>query len=182
MSLAVVARYSDMIEAQVVRTALVSSGIPAWVADEGYGRLDPFMQVALQGYRVCVPAIDLEIAREVLTSAQSAGAEGPPSDIVVPPRTLGWTALAMIPGLVMPEVGFLIEGVRRRRDSARRALVAGLPVYLAVAAITGLIMLEEAMDRRNCRTPGLTREECAALTAEQDYLLPQSVESDAGVR
>lgn len=137
MSLLVVARFAVYQEALIACCALESAGIPATVADAAIGTLDPLMQVALQGFRVCVPASELESAREILMAAQAAGAEAAPLDIEPATRStsLGWMAVAA--GLFAPELGLLVAGAPRNRMTVGRALAMGLPLYLVVLLILG---------------------------------------------
>lgn len=59
MGAAVVARYVSLAEAQAVRCALASGGIPAFVFDTHFGNMVWAERMVLGGFRVVVPERDL---------------------------------------------------------------------------------------------------------------------------
>lgn len=129
MSLAVVERYSVLTEAMAARGALESAGIPAIIAEELYAQSDPLMHVALQGFRLCVPASALEDAATLLLAAVEAG-RSVPSDIEPPKRGLGW-GLAAAAGLVLAgEAAFFIVGIRDRGRRVLPVALLAIPVIL----------------------------------------------------
>lgn len=65
-NLAVVARYSFPLDAQIAKSNLESAGIAAYIADEHTINMQWLYSDALGGVRVLVAVSDLEEAREIL--------------------------------------------------------------------------------------------------------------------
>ena len=138
MSLVVLERYTMFTEALVARSVLASAGIDALVAEEHHGVGDPLIHVAISGFRLCVPSGLVDDARDVLEAARELAITDPATAVASDPTPLPWTGAALAATMMIPEGGFLVDAVRRRRGLWRRALIGGLPFYLLLAVIIGL--------------------------------------------
>ncbi|MEM7051705.1 MAG: hypothetical protein AAF604_18705 [Acidobacteriota bacterium] len=70
-----VGRYLSLVEAQLARSALEGSGVPAWIPEEQMGGVHWQLGVALGGIRLQVAATDSEAAEKLLAShGEEAGA------------------------------------------------------------------------------------------------------------
>lgn len=78
MSLAVVARFHSLPEAQVAGAALRSAGLDAVVLDDPLPGVMPLEPNDAGGVRLCVPEDELRAAQAVLAAALKVGGE--PSD------------------------------------------------------------------------------------------------------
>jgi hypothetical protein len=139
MSLVVLARYLSLNEAHAAAGALRAAGLNPTVMDEGYGSVEPFQQVMLQGFRLAVPQAEAAVASDVLSTA-TADADHDDEmfrdDEVEPQPTtrrwgLGWTLLAIL--LFVPGFwpGFALVMARRKPT----------PVRIVTAAVLGSFSL-----------------------------------------
>lgn len=102
MGLRVVARLFDQSEALVIGSCLDAAGVPHWIYGAPQCRVDPFSEIAYDGYKIVVCDEDLEAACSVIDEARAnAGLEG--EALVVRPRALLSLFLFFVfPGVVAP--------------------------------------------------------------------------------
>ncbi|MBC6983607.1 hypothetical protein [Caulobacter sp. 17J80-11] len=144
MTLAVVARFSDLNEAHVACAALRSAGLQAVVLDGAIASVEPLSQRAFGGSRLCVPLTDLPVAREILREAQAAAAaEALPSDIEIRPHHPAWTLASLFTAvLASSPAGWAVDAVRRRPDPIR---ITGAVLILGCIAVWLLAVVSAQM-------------------------------------
>ncbi len=76
MSLVVLARYLSLPEAHAAAGALRAAGLTPTVMDANYGSVQPFEQVMLQGFRLAVPADQVDQAFDILKTDHRAAPDG----------------------------------------------------------------------------------------------------------
>ena len=142
MGLVVLAKFSELGEAQVARSALESAGLFAIVQDEGVGHLNYLWRQFLQGFRLCVASSEYDDARAVLIHAVEEGKRAEPSDIPQDTRTAPWIVSGMIFAVIAPYYALLMEATRRRPTAARWAVLViaaflmTLPFILLIGQMT----------------------------------------------
>ena len=143
MALAVAATFSSLSEAQIAAGALRASGFDAQVFDDNFGTMMWMDQVAIGGFRVIVPEAEQADSAAFLRDVAKAAPRRRQS-----PREKGvvWRAIALLAGLaLMPEVGWLVVGVRRRSSFSRPvgvALIIVVSGVLILAVMVGFRLLE----------------------------------------
>lgn len=145
MALTVLARYVSLTEAHAAAGALRAAGLHPTVMDEGYGSVEPFQQVMLQGFRLATPESEAVLALHVLRTAvadpmvddpeaaiDDDGRDDEVEDEPASPRAarewgVGWTLLAVL--LFVPGFwpGFALVQARRKPTPIRitTAMVLG---------------------------------------------------------
>jgi hypothetical protein len=74
MSLVRVARFTDLVEAQVVESALQAAGIPVYLQNAQFGQTDHAAQYALGGFAVMVPEENAQAAAAFIREHRTAQA------------------------------------------------------------------------------------------------------------
>jgi|CXWL01.1.fsa_nt_gi hypothetical protein len=72
MGLRIVARLYDQSEALVMSSALEAAGVPHWLYGAPQCRVDPYSEIAYDGYKIVVCEEELDSAIAVISEALSA--------------------------------------------------------------------------------------------------------------
>ncbi|MBI1404517.1 MAG: hypothetical protein GC145_00155 [Caulobacter sp.] len=134
MTLALLARFHTQSEAQIAASMLQSAGLAPVLFDLHYGGVDWVAQSALGGYRLMLPAAEIDdgrtLLREGVSPAEPVDQDACPS----PPGSLPVTVAALAAMVVVgAEAGWLISGVRKRQLPSMPAVLIG--TFLAIAAL-----------------------------------------------
>ena len=141
MALAVAATFASLSEAQIAAGALRASGFEALVFDDNFGTMMWMDQVAIGGFRVIVPEAEQAESAAFLRAVATTAPRRRPS-----PREKGvlWRVVALLTGLALPAVGWLVVGVRRRATFSNPAgvgLIAMVSVALIIAVASGFWLI-----------------------------------------
>jgi len=136
MSLTEIARFADLVEAQVAASRLRAEGVPVLVQNEHWGASDYLMTIAMGGFRLWTPEVDADEARRLI--ADLRGGEGPSDPAPAPGRassTAKAGAALALAATFGPTVALLLGGKGRGSWMRPAALaVAGLCLAVALAA------------------------------------------------
>lgn len=66
MSLTEIARFADLVEAQVAASRLRAEGVPVLIQNEHWGASDYLMTIAMGGFRLWTPDVDADEARRLI--------------------------------------------------------------------------------------------------------------------
>ena len=139
MSLAVVARFPDVWEAELACSLLRSAGIDARLGEGVHAKVDPLIQQAVGWIRILTPAAEADDAREILARvaarefAVDEPAEQPGHDLRGPLRVA-----AMVGALLAPEAALGILAGRRPPSVSR---VIGIVLVCLVVLVAGAWLL-----------------------------------------
>lgn len=135
MSLTEIARFANLVEAQVAASRLRAEGMEVLLQNEHWGASDYLMSIAMGGFRLWTPSVHADQARNLLAELHDAPSE--PLAASTPdlaPRGGGVAkagAALTLATLLGPAAGLLLAG--RRRIGAIVALLclaAGLSLWL----------------------------------------------------
>jgi len=139
MTQVVVARYLDLPQVQVAASALRSAGLHPVLFDEQQCSVRWTTMFGWGGCRLAVPGEELEDALAILGHPQADSNPEPP----IPLR--GWISrlLAGVFGilLLMPEAGWLVLGVRDRRNEIGEIMM-GMALAMVVTGVIGALVWE----------------------------------------
>ncbi|AYV45750.1 hypothetical protein CFHF_11970 [Caulobacter flavus] len=135
MSLTEIARFADLVEAQVAASRLRAEGVPVLVQNEHWGASDYLMSIAMGGFRLWTPDVDADEARRLI--AELRGGESAPD--AAPPGRAASTAKAgaalALAATFGPTAGLLLGGKGRGGWMRPVAVgVAGLCLAVGLAA------------------------------------------------
>jgi len=155
MSLVVVARFLDLPQARTAVSALRSAGLRPILFDEVICTTRWSMMFAYGGCRVVVPTDELEDAVAILEYPQPDAEPEPPIEKIGAVWRIGAGLLGV--GLLTPDLGWLVLGVRSRRHNlletlmgvALTAIVVGVAAALCFEAETLAIGLLTPSIRHN---------------------------------
>ncbi|KSB88339.1 hypothetical protein AS593_09340 [Caulobacter vibrioides] len=135
MSLTEIARFADLIEAQVAASRLRAEGVQVLIQNEHWGASDYLMSIAMGGFRLWTPEVDADEARRLI--ADLRGGERPADP--APPGRATSTAKAgaalALAATFGPTAGLLLGG--RGRSGWMRPVaigVAGLCLAVGLGA------------------------------------------------
>lgn len=137
MSIAIVARFLDPVEAEIAAGALRSAGFDAVAMDQHFAAVDPLARQSLGGMRVGVPAAEAEDAASYLKDLVKAR---PETETGIEPG-VGWRFGAAAAGILAPVFGWLVVGMASGRGRPRPALpyfLLALAFALVLAAPFGI--------------------------------------------
>jgi len=141
MTLAVVARLLDLPQAQVTASALRSAGLHPVLMDETLNYAYWTIMFAVGGCRIAVPQDELADAVAILEQPFEPSAEPAQADRI---DTIGWgwrTAAGVLGlGLLMPELGWLLLGVRSRQRGVGGGAIGVVVAMAGTGVIFAIIM------------------------------------------
>jgi hypothetical protein len=138
MTMVVVARLLDLPQAQVAASALRGAGLHPVLLDETLSYAYWTAMFAFGGCRVAVPDAEVADAAAILDQLSQLRTEALPEEDRIAPLSLGWRLAAGVLGLglLSPQLGWLVLGVRSRRHGA-----GGGAMGFALAAIGSTVLL-----------------------------------------
>ncbi len=149
MSLAEIARFADLTEAQIAASRLRAEGVSVLLQNEYWGTSDFMMSIAMGGFRLWAPASEAEEARLLIAELRAAAAPPPDPDDdapaappAAPAAQVARTGVALFLAVTFGGVaGFLVAGPRRARGG-HHAVLAGVAMALAtLCGVVGLLLV-----------------------------------------
>lgn len=142
----VLARFANVMEAQVLKDLLVAEGIPASLADAHTVQSNNLWANALGGIRLLVPAASLSRARELMSEMQSGALAldgdadpGLPAPVVATERALWNPDVAAVFSLVLtPVFGAVLVLLNERtlaNSRGKRTAIAWLTIAIAMVGL-----------------------------------------------
>lgn len=110
MALVEIAKFLDLTEAQAAAAALRASGVPVFMQNENWGQTEPYLQLAMGGFRLWTPEEEAEDARAFLATAHADPLPTEPGH-----GDAALTLMAALGVLLTPALGWMVAPFARRR-------------------------------------------------------------------
>lgn len=141
MSLTEIARFADLVEAQVAASRLRAEGMQVLVQNEHWGASDYLMTIAMGGFRLWTPDADAEEARRLIADLRGGEPAADPDRPGPAASTAKAGAALALAATFGPTAGLLLGG--KGRGGWMRAVaigVAGLCLAVGLAAWTAFLL------------------------------------------